>query len=128
MDEMLCTHGMENCTWLSQKAASGEHIVAAASQVPDPLARLHRCTMCLALVPHASHHSGRSYSVRQKLLELPGTSACAKEDPLLRSPSSPHTSVKELHSSALSLLQASPLAQPPRESSCGSADARAHTL
>ncbi|KAM7245183.1 hypothetical protein CapIbe_003709 [Capra ibex] len=32
MDEMLCTYGMESCAVLSQKAASEECIMAAASQ------------------------------------------------------------------------------------------------
>ena len=70
MDEMLCTYGMENCAVLSQKAASEECIMAAASQVPGPLAPLYHCTMCVTLVLHSSHHVGRSYSGRQKLLEL----------------------------------------------------------
>lgn len=90
MDEMLCTYGMENCAVLSQKAASEECIMAAASQVPDPLAPLYHCTMCVTLVLHSSHHVGRSYSGRQKLLEL--------LEPLLRpktvpsfSPFYPHT-------------------------------------
>lgn len=37
MDKMLSTYGMENCTQLSQKAASEECTVAATSQVPDLL-------------------------------------------------------------------------------------------
>lgn len=35
MDKMLCTYGVENCTCLSQNAASGDHS-GFASQVPDP--------------------------------------------------------------------------------------------
>lgn len=107
MDEMLCTYGMENCAWLSQKAASEECIVAVASQVPDPLAPRHHCAMCLALVLHSSRHAGRSYSVRQKLLELLGTAGCAKEDPLLLTLLSTHRSIKELNSSHLNFLPTS---------------------
>lgn len=107
MDEMLCTYGMENCARLSQKAASDECLVAAASQVPDPLAPLHHCAMCLALVLHSSRHAGRSYSVRQKLLELLGTTDCAKEDPLLLTLLSTHRSIKELNSSHLNFLPTS---------------------
>lgn len=98
MDEMLYTHGMENCASLSQKAASEEHIVAAASQVPDPLAPVHHCTMCLARLRHSSRHAGRSGSVRQKLLERLGTTAPAKADPLLLTLLSTHRSIKELNS------------------------------
>lgn len=107
MDEMLCTYGMENCAQLSKKAASEELIVAVASQVPDLLALLHHYTMCLALVLHSSRHEGRSYSVRQKLLELLGTSACAKEDSLLLTLLSTHRSIKDLNSSHLNFLPTS---------------------
>lgn len=122
MDEMLCTYGMENCAQLSQKAASEERIVAAASQVPDPLALRHHCTMCLALVLHSSRHAGRSYSVRQKFLELLGTAAHARDDPLLLTLLSTHRSIKELNSSHLNFLPTSLLAHPPLGSSCFSAD------
>lgn len=107
MDEMLCTYGTENCARLSQNAASEELIVAAASQVPDLLALLHPDAMCLALVLHSSRHEGRSYSVRQKLLELLGAAACAKEDPLLLTLLSTHRSIKELNSSHLNFLPTS---------------------
>ena len=106
MDEMLCTYGMENCARLSQKAAS-EEIMAAASQVPDPPALLHHCSMCVTLVLHSSRHVGRSYSGRQKLLELLGTAAGAKEDPLLLTLLSTHRSIKELNHSHLNFLPAS---------------------
>lgn len=46
MDEMLCTYGMENCAVLSQKAASEECIMAAASQVPGPLASVSLHHVC----------------------------------------------------------------------------------
>lgn len=107
MDEMLCTYGMENCARLSQNAASEELIVAVASQVPDLLALPHHHAMCLALVLPSSLHEGRSYSVRQKLLELPGAAACAKEDPLLLTLLSTHRSIKELNSSHLNFLPTS---------------------
>lgn len=107
MDEMLCTYGMENCARLSQKAASKECIMAAASQVPDPLALLQHCSMCVTLVLHSSRHAGRSYSGRQKLLELLGTAAGAKEDPLLLTLLSTHRSIKELNSSHLNFLPTS---------------------
>lgn len=89
-DEMLCTHGMENRARLSQKAASEVRIMAAASQVPDPLALLHDCTMGLTLGLHSSRHAGRSCSGRQNHLELPGTAARAKEGPSFSS-FYPHT-------------------------------------
>lgn len=93
MDEMLCTYGMESCAVLSQKAASEECIMAAASQVPGPLAPLYHCTMCVTLVLHSSRRVGRSYSGRQKLLELLG--------PLLRPRTVPSFSSFYPHTGAL---------------------------
>lgn len=106
MDEMLCTYGMENCAILSQKAASEECIMAAASQVPGPLAALYHCTMCVTLVLHSSRRAGRSHSGREKFLEL--------LEPLLRPKMVPsfspfiHTQEhKELNSSHLNFLPTS---------------------
>ena len=122
MDEMLCTYGMENCAILSQKAASEECIMAAASQVPGPLAALYHCTMCVTLVLHSSRWAGWSHSGREKFLEL--------LEPLLRpkmvpsfSPFHPHTGAqrtKQLSSQLPPNLIL--LAHPPLRSSCFSAD------
>jgi hypothetical protein len=104
MDEMLCTYGMENCAWLSQKAASEDCNVAAASQVPAPSALLHHRSMCLALVLPFSWPWGK---IIFSEAETSRTAACAKEDPLLLTLLSTHRSIKELNSSHLNFLPTS---------------------
>lgn len=122
MDEMLCTYGMENCARLSQKAAPEERNVAAASQVPDPPPRDGAALCVWPCSSTPAGKGGRTDSVRQKLLEPLGITACAKEDLLLLTLLSTHRSIKELNSSHLNFLPTSLLAHPPLRSSCFSAD------
>lgn len=128
MDEMLWTYGMENCAPLSQKAASEERNVAAASQVPDPSAPPHHCSMCLALVLSSSRPWGKMRFIEAETSRTARNCyLCQRRFP----PSlllSTHRSIKELNSSHVNFRPASLFWHPAWENSCFSADVEADTL